>query len=87
MACDVVNGILHFHNFYLAISHVSRWDRTVFSVMVMVRAIARVTLRVEVMVTAGFKISGRPKTRTADLTMQTIFVPCSNHTRHGVPQL
>ena len=41
-----------------------------FSVRVMVRA--RVTLRVEVMVTVGFRISGRVKTRTTGLTMHTI---------------
>ena len=50
-----------------------------FSVRVMVRA--RVTLRVEVMVTVGhgFRIRGRVKTRTAGLTMHTIVVqqPCS----------
>ena len=43
-----------------------------FSVRVMVRA--RVTLRVEVMVTVGFRIRGRVKTRTASLTMHTIVV-------------
>ena len=41
-----------------------------FSVRVMVRA--RVTLRVEVMVTVGFRISGTVKTRTTGLTMHTI---------------
>ena len=50
-----------------------------FSVRVMVRA--RVTLRVEVMVTVGhgFRIRGRVKTRTDGLTMHTIVVqqPCS----------
>ena len=48
-----------------------------FSVRVMVRA--RVTLRVEVMVTVGVMIRGRVKTRTASLTMHTIVVqqPCS----------
>ena len=39
-------------------------------VRVMVRA--RVTLRVEVMVTVGFRISGTVKTRTTGLTMHTI---------------
>ena len=40
-----------------------------FSVRVMVRA--RVTLRVELMVTGGFRIRGRVKTRTAGLTVHT----------------
>ena len=52
-----------------------------FSVRVMVRA--RFTLRVDVMVTVGFRIRGRVKTRTAGLTMHTgmhtmvVQQPCS----------
>ena len=43
-----------------------------FSVRVMVSA--RVTLRVEVMVTVGFRISGRVTAKTAGLTPHTIVV-------------
>ena len=61
-----------------------------FSVRVMARARVTLMIRVEVMVTVGFRIRGRVKTRTAGLIMHTgmhTIVVCSNHARHSVPQL